>query len=32
MFNTKIDQNMFTPMEKIAQITCMFKAPKGIDT
>jgi hypothetical protein len=32
MFNSKIDQNSYLPIEKIAQLTCMFKAAKGIET
>lgn len=32
MFNQKIDQSSFLPVEKIVQITCLFKAPKGIET
>jgi len=32
MFNQKIDQTSYLPVEKIVQITCLFKASKGIDT
>ena len=31
-FNNKIDQTSYLPVEKIVQITCMFKTQKGIDT
>ena len=29
-FNSRIDNNSYLPIEKIVQITCMFKAPNGI--